>query len=175
MNTEKPDAQNQNDKTPTEAVEVEELRAEAEALRGKYQRALADFQNYQRRSIQNEQVARRQAVAEVVRDLLPALDNLDLVLAQEAGGEAQSVTTAVKMAASELQKALARHGVVRVEAKAGDEFDPVVHEAVTRIAAPEIEPGRVAAVFQAGYMIEDMMIRSCKVAIAQEREGSDQE
>ncbi len=153
------------------AAEIDRLRAERDEALGKYQRALADFQNFQRRAYANEEAARLRAKADLVRDLVPALENLDLVLEQEAAQEAaRAIQQGVKMVRDEMLKALAGHGVVRIEPKAGDEFDPNRHEALMHIDAPDVAPDHIAQVFKAGYALGQIIIRPAKVTLARAAE-----
>lgn len=152
-------------------AEIERLTSERDEAQARYQRALADFQNFQRRAYANEEAARLRAKADVVRDLVPALENLDLVLEQEANQDAaRAIQQGVKMVRDEMLKALAGHGVSRIEPKAGDEFDPNRHEALMHIDAPDVAPDRVAQVFKAGYTLGQIIIRPAKVTLARAAE-----
>lgn len=143
------------------------LRAEIDEWKSKYQRALADFTNYQRRSIENEREARRQGVISVVQGLLGVLDNFDLALRTDPKAvSAEQIAQGVTLIKSQLMQALSAIGVGVIEPRPGDEFDPHRHEAVVQIPAAEIEPGRVAASFQAGYILGDRVLRPAKVSIA---------
>ena len=151
------------------AVEIQRLRDELEETDAKYKRALADYQNFARRAAATEERARAAAIVEVVRDLLPALDHLDLALSQDVGGSeaTRRLHEGVSMVRDELLRALGRHGAVRMEVQPGEEFDPARHEALMQEASDEIEPGRIVRQFQVGYALGEMVIRPVKVAIAQ--------
>lgn len=143
------------------------LRAEIEDLKGRYARALADFQNFQRRSIENEREARRQGVIGVVSNLMGVLDNFDLALKQDpAKATAEQIMQGVSMVRAQMMQALGGLGVSIIEPKSGDEFDPHRHEAVAHVPAEGVEPGRIAACFQPGYMLNDRVLRPAKTSIA---------
>ena len=145
---------------------IAELEIQVNELTDKYQRALADFQNYQRRSLQNERAERQQGVRDVLQSLLGVLDHFDLALAQDV----QAVTTeqivgGVKAIKSELIRVLQSHGVKLISPEQGDEFDPNQHEAVVNQEVQGIDPGRIAQMLQAGYAINDRVVRPAKVAV----------
>lgn len=150
------------------------LRGEAEEARSKYQRSLADFQNYQRRALENEKEARRQGVTSVVSHLLGVLDNFDLAMQQDpARASAQQIMQGVSLIRAQLLQALAAAGVGSISPAPGSEFDPHRHEAVVQVpAAPGVGPGQIAAVLQVGYLLGERVLRPAKVSVArQESEG----
>ncbi len=145
------------------------LEAAVEGWKAKYQRALADFQNYQRRSVENEREARRQGVTSVVAQLMGVLDNFDLALRTEAASDGVSleqIVQGVTMIRAQLLHALATIDVSRIEPAPGAEFDPHSHQAVAQVFAEGVEPGRIAATFQTGYRLGDRVLRPAKVSVA---------
>lgn len=152
----------------TEADEMlATVRAELDEVNDKWRRALADFQNYQRRALQNEQEARRQGVTAVLNSVIPVLDHFDMALSQSPGDAASAgIIEGVKVIRTELLKALETHGVRVINPAPNAEFDPVRHQALTQQAGEGVEPGRISAVFQPGYELNDRVVRSAKVAVA---------
>jgi len=147
--------------------QVLRLTTERDELRGQLQRSFADFQNYQRRSHQNEQEAKRQGLTAVLTSVLPVLDHFDVALAQPATDDAsRKILEGVKAIRAEFAKALESHGVRTIAPQPNDEFDPNRHSAIMQQPAPGVEPGHVSAVFQPGYALGDRVIRSAKVAVA---------
>jgi molecular chaperone GrpE len=154
---------------PEEIVAHEEskVRAELEDWKAKYLHALADFQNYQRRSIENEKEARRQGVIGVVSHLMGVLDNFDLALKQDpAKASAEQILQGVGMVQTQLVQSLSSLGVTAIAPKPGEEFDPHRHQAVAQVPTPGIEPGRIAECFQVGYALGDRVLRPAKAAVA---------
>jgi molecular chaperone GrpE len=149
------------------AVVIEQLQAElAEAQEGR-KRALADFANYQRRAAENERRASESGAANVVRSLLGALDNFDLALGQDTNQiTVEQLAGGVKIVRDELAKALATHGVQRIEPQPGDEFDPNHHEAMLQKPSDDIEPNHIVSVLQPGYIMGAIVLRPAKVAVA---------
>ena len=146
---------------------IEQLKAElAEAVEAR-KRALADFANYQRRAAENEGRALRSGAADVVRSLLGVLDHLDLALGQDAAQiTVEQLVGGVKMVHDDLVKALASHGVKRIQPAEGDEFDPNRHEAMLHQPSDAVEPNHIVSVLQPGYAIGDFVLRPAKVAVA---------
>lgn len=132
-----------------------------------YQRALADYQNFQRRAVQNETEAHRQGVTSVLGSILPVLDHFDLALSQKPTDESGTkILEGVKVIRGELIRALENHGITLLNPQPNDEFDPNKHSAITQMAADGVEPGRVSFTMQPGYMLGDRVIRSAKVGVA---------
>lgn len=143
-----------------------EARAERDEINEKWKRTVADFQNYQRRAIQNEQEARRQGVSAVVMSVVPVLDHFDLALNQKAEGAAAGILEGVKVIRAELIRALERQGVKVISPSPNDAFDPMRHEAIMQQPAEGVEPGHISATFQPGFELGERVIRSAKVAVA---------
>lgn len=153
---------------------VQQLQAERdEAVEGRL-RALADFRNYQRRAVENEQRALESGAMRVVKALLPALDHFDLTLSQSPDQmNTEQLMAAVRMVYDELNKALRSQGVERIEPAPGEQFDPNRHEAVMRQSAPDLAPNAVVTVFQAGYTMGEMVLRPAKVAVSPSSEDGE--
>lgn len=146
---------------------IAHLEREREEAIEKYKRSLADFQNYQRRSIQSEQQAREQAVAGVVKSLLPVFDNFELALDQDLSKiNVEQFTQGMRIVRDELHKALRLHGLSRIEVSIGDPFDPRLHEAVAHVPGEGVEPGHVSNITQQGYMLGERVLRATKVTVA---------
>jgi molecular chaperone GrpE len=135
-----------------------------------WKRSLADFQNYQRRALQNEQEAKRQGVTGVLNSVLPVLDHLDQAASQPAPDDAcRKIVEGVKVIQQELLRVLEGHGVTFINPQPNDAFDPNRHSAIMQQEAAGVEPGNVSKTFQAGYALGDRVIRSAKVAVAPDK------
>lgn len=143
------------------------LEAERDEWKTKCQRLMADFQNYQRRALANEDQAREQATRAVVSSLVLVLDHFQLALMVDpAKTTAQQVVQGVSVIRDEMLKVLGRHGVTVLAPKPNDEFDPARHEAIMQAKAEGVQPGRVAAMLQEGFMVNDKVLRPAKVSVA---------
>ena len=150
--------------------DLDELTAKAEkadAYLELAQRTRADFENYRKRAAREAALAQERGVATLVKELLPAVDNLDRAVAAVAangdgGGE---VASGLKLVQAELIAALGRAGVERFEPR-GQRFDPEHHEAVAQQPVEGAEAGTVAEVYQCGYRLGDAVIRPARVLVA---------
>ena len=157
------------DATPGEpaAPTIESLQDELARKHDAYLRALAEVQNIQRRSVENEARARSSGITQVANSLIPVLENMDLALAQDlATMEPAKLAAAVTMLRAELLKAIERHGIVRIDPARGDEFDPHCHQAVMQQPAEGVKPGCIVQCFQSGYRLGDHILRSAKVVVS---------
>ncbi len=153
---------------------VRELEAALEEANSRALRTLADFQNYKKRSLVEERLAREEGIASVAGGVTSVLDHFDLALNVDADrASAASVIDGVRLIQSELLKTLGEHGVERVEAQPGDEFDPHVHQAVGQAPVRGVAPGRVAQTVKPGYRLGQRTLRPAMVLVAPRREGHD--
>src|ERR1700731_1848082 len=145
-----------------ELVETAAQRDEYLALA---QRTQADFENYRKRVARESALAQERGVAKLVKELLPALDNLDRAL--EAAEDDDPLLDGVRLVRSELSAALARVGVESFS-PLGEPFDPAVHEAVATSEQPAngAASGTVVEVFQPGYRLGETIIRPARVVVA---------
>ena len=127
------------------------------------QRTQADFENYRRRMARENAQAGERGVVKVARELLPALDHLELALKAAEGHE--DVVKGFAMVSGELQAALARVGI-EAFAPQGEPFDPNEHEAMAQAPIEGAEPGTVAEVYQQGYRINGVVLRPARVVVA---------
>ena len=159
----KPDASSGEPIEPS----IDSLQDELARKHDAYLRALAEVQNIQRRSIENEARARHSGIVQVANSLVPVLENMDLALARDLSAmEPAKLAAAVTMLRAELLKAIERHGIVRIDPARGDAFDPHCHQAVMQQAADGVAPGCVVQCFQSGYRLGDHILRSAKVVVS---------
>jgi molecular chaperone GrpE len=128
------------------------------------QRTQADFENYRRRMARENAQAGERGVAKVARELLPALDHLELALKAAEGHE--DVVKGFAMVSGELQAALGRVGI-EAFAPQGEPFDPNEHEAMAQAPIEGAESGTVVEVYQQGYRINGVVLRPARVVVAQ--------
>lgn len=146
---------------------MSDLQQELGELQLKYQRALADYRNYQQRALANEQEARKGGAADVLRTVIRSLDYFDMALSQDpTKATAEQILGGVRMIKEDLLRALGEQGVVPIEPEVNQEFDPNRHEAVQRIEAEGVHPGHIAHVVQPGYALGDRVLRPARVAVA---------
>ncbi|WP_018111686.1 nucleotide exchange factor GrpE [Thermus igniterrae] len=151
-----------------EAVAVEErLKAaeeELKALKDRYLRLLADFDNYRKRMEEELKAREREGVLRALRALLPVLDDLDRAL-EFAHANPESILQGVKAVREGFFRILAGMGVEEVPGE-GEAFDPRYHEAIGLLPG---EPGKVARVFQRGFRLGEALVRPARVAVGEEK------
>ena len=140
--------------------------AEAEARAQEYlelaQRKQAEFENFRKRMAAQGTQAEARGVARVAKELLAPLDHLALAV-EHADDEHRPPLEALYQ---EFLTALGRLGV-EAFAPLGEAFDPTLHEAMAQHPVEGAEPGTVAEVFQAGYRLNDTILRPARVVVAQ--------
>jgi molecular chaperone GrpE len=135
-------------------------------------RALADFRNFQRRAMENEQRAFDSGAVKIVKAMLPALDHFDLALNQRAEQlSLKQLLAAVSIVRDEFNKALQSQGVERIAPEKGEPFDPHRHEAVMRQPADGVAPNHVVSTLQAGYALGETILRPAKVSVSPSEES----
>ena len=149
---------------------IEKLNSENAELKDRVLRALADVENMRRRSEREASDARIYAVTALARDLLPVADNLSRALDSvpaEVRAEAavRTFVDGVELTARELQTALGRHGVKKLEPK-GEKFDPNFHQAMFETPDESVPSGTVTEVVQSGWKIGDRVLRPALVGVS---------
>jgi molecular chaperone GrpE len=138
---------------------VDELTKQVAERTADLQRLQAEYTNYRRRVERDREVIRDTAVANVLTNLLPVLD--DIGRARDHG----ELEGGFKSVGEALEATVEKLGLERFGA-AGDPFDPTVHEALTHTTSPEVTETTAVEVFQPGYRIGDRIVRPARVAVA---------
>jgi molecular chaperone GrpE len=145
------------------------LTTELAELKDKYLRLAAEFDNFRRRNLKERQDLHNYANESLVKELLPAVDNLERAVVhgrkEEQRADSDNLLQGIELTYRSLVQILGRFGVVEIEAE-GKPFDPQVHEAVRRVATNEHPPGTVLEVYQKGYLLKDRLLRPAMVAVA---------
>ena len=139
------------------------VKAEADETR---LRALAEMENFKKRIQRDHDEYMRYASEPVLKDLLPALDSLDLAIQYGGSDETcKSLLTGVIMTRKLLLDALKNHGF-DVAGEVGEPFNPDVHDAVSYEERDNMEPGLVSTLHQRGYRLKDRLLRPAKVSVS---------
>ena len=152
-----------------EPADAEQAEAPAEDEAARYlalaQRTQADFENFRKRAAREAAAASDRGMAKLAKELLPALDHLDLALraAEEHGGG--EFAKGIRQIQDELVGALGRVGIQAYSPK-GEPFDPSEHEAMASQPVEGAEAGTVAEVYQQGYRINGTVLRPARVVVA---------
>ena len=163
---ETPAAEEKKSKKVSKTAELEQKLAAKEeeltALTDQYQRMLAEYANYKRRTEQEKMQIGTFTKAELLTELLTSVDNMEKAIAAPAG---EDYKTGVDMVLRQFMDALHKLGLEEVGAE-GEPFDPNVHNAVMREDADGIDQETVTAVFQKGYKLGDRVLRPAMVKVA---------
>jgi molecular chaperone GrpE len=143
--------------------DLDDLTRERDNYLALAQRTQADFENYRKRMARENAAALDRGMAKLAKELLPALDHLELALKAADGHE--DVVKGFAMVAGELQAALARVGIQAFSPQ-GEAFDPNEHEAMAQQPSEDAESGTVIDVYQSGYRINGAVLRPARVVVA---------
>jgi molecular chaperone GrpE len=157
--------------TEERELTLEEQLAALEAERDEHlndlKRVAAEFENYRKRVLRDQESLVARAHERLVKELLPVLDDLERALAAAEEHEEATLEEGVRLVHRELADALAREGLAEIETNGV--FDPHVHEALLSQPSDQDE-GFVLEVVQKGYRLGDRVLRPARVVVAAPRE-----
>lgn len=154
----------------------EQAEAARQQIWDQFLRLQADFDNFRKRTQRERAEWQERGMEELIRQLLPVVDNLERALASvpadglTPGSAAQGLVAGVRMVYDQLRSVLEQAGLQPVEA-VGQAFDPRYHEAIERVSAPGYEPDTVVEELQRGYLFRSKLIRPSLVRVAQAGDG----
>jgi len=164
------------DQVERDLDELAEAKRERDEYLGLAQRTKADFENYRKRVARENSEALARGKAELARELLPALDNLERAL--EAGDDArardsatrlmevhQALVKGVAMVREELNNRLEGAGVESID-PTGEKFDPQLHEALSTKPEEGTESGVVLETVEKGYRLNGQVLRPARVVVS---------
>ena len=143
---------------------LEEVQKELDSTKDSFQRTLAEYDNYRKRTAKEKTENFNLGKIQAVTNLLPVLDTLELAL--NAPCQDESYKKGIEMVMTQAMNAFSNMGVEQIEA-VGKEFDPNFHAAVMQEASEEFESGFVTKELQKGYKMGDKVIRPSTVAVAE--------
>lgn len=144
---------------------VAELEAKLEQSEEKYLRLYAEFENYKKRTRQELDTERTYRAQSVLRDILPAIDNIERALAQQGeSDEFKSFHKGVEMVYESLLHSLKENGLEVIEAL-DQPFDPNLHQAVMQESDERKDSGIVLEELQKGYKLKERVLRPSMVKV----------
>jgi molecular chaperone GrpE len=147
--------------------ELAEAKRERDEYLGLAQRTKADFENYRKRVAKETSEARARGKADLARQLLPALDNLERALAAgEDPSSRDALVEGVAMVRDELHSRLEAAGVESFD-PTGEKFDPQLHDALSTMPHEGTQPGVVLETVEKGYRLNGQVLRAAKVVVSQ--------
>jgi molecular chaperone GrpE len=164
---EQTEAVQQEDEGQEVESDLDALLSAAQKERDEYlelaKRTKADFENFRKRVAADVQAAQARGKAEVAREVIDAVDNLERAL--EAADGDGGLAEGVQMVLGNLRETLQRHGIEAVDPK-GEKFDPNQHEALSTMPVEGTEGGTVVEVMQKGYRMGEQLIRPARVVVS---------
>jgi molecular chaperone GrpE len=158
--TQSPEVQNED------AAALAAVTAERDRFRDAALRALADLDNYRKRSLRERDEAVKKAREDQLRDLLPVFDNLERASQYVSqGADAAAIGKGVDMVLKLFEDTLGRLGGRRV-AGVGHPFDPQLHEAISQVRSEQYAAGSIVAEVAPGYVLGDRLLRAAMVVVS---------
>ena len=146
------------------------LQSDNDQLKDQLLRARAEFDNYRKRTLRDMEQNRQSATANLIRLLLPVLDNLERALAH--ANEDDGLTVGVRMVHKQFLDALTSEGLEPVPAR-GMAFDRTLHDALAMTPSETVEHGIILEEFERGYKLRDQVLRPAKVVVSSGPEPGD--
>lgn len=167
--TDQAEAQEESKEEEEEMSAEEKLQIELSEAKDKYLRLYSEFENFRRRNAKERIELVKNASEELITALLPVVD--DFERAEKSFNEEVSSDSAKEgfgLIKNKFIKILEQKGLTAMESDPGIEFDSEIHEAITKIPAPDEKlKGKVVDVVEKGYLLNDKVIRFAKVVIGE--------
>jgi len=165
--------QEQGESAESLQARIESLEAAMESAKEQVLRYQAEAQNSQRRAQQDIEKAHKFGQEKLVTDLLPVVDNLERALESldRDNPDFKAVIEGIELTHKSFVDALAKHKVEAVNPQ-GEPFDPELHQAMSMVENPDVEPNTVVEVFQKGYTLHGRLVRPAMVVVSKEAEAS---
>lgn len=159
----------------TEAEETSEAEPEAaddpkqDELEKRYMSLYAEYDNYRKRTQKEKESLYADAVADVTKEFLTVLDNIDRAVENAKGADENSIAKVIEgieLLGRQAVDVLSKIGVEEIKTERGEKFDPNVHEAVMHVEDDELGEQEIAMVFTKGYSYKGKVIRHSVVQVA---------
>lgn len=148
-------------------AELKKLQDELTESKDKYLRLYSEFENFRRRTAREKMDMIQTANEELIKSLLPVLDDFERAEKAFHGTESKELEGFL-LIYNKFRKTLEQAGVKTMELQAGADFNADIHEAITQVPAPEENlKGKVVDVVEKGFLINEKVIRYAKVVVGQ--------
>lgn len=155
----------ENKKAENELTELlEQKDAEISAGKEQYQRLLAEYDNFKKRTVREKETIYTDSVKDTVAALLPVIDNLERALDSFDDKESDHYK-GVEMVLKQTEDIFKKLGVSEIKS-VGEQFNPEIHNAVMHVDDDNVDENTVVEQFQKGYMFNDKVIRHSMVKVA---------
>lgn len=153
-----------NKKNDKNLIIIKDLELKLEEQKTKNIKLLAEFDNFQKRTILERENSRKYDGLNLIKDLLPIFDDIDRTINHKDDVDINSVLEAISMINSKLESFLSKNSITKIDALKQD-FNPVYHEALLQQEST-MEEGKVIEEYEKGYLYHDKIIRHSKVVVS---------
>lgn len=143
---------------------LEDLKKELESQKNNYLRLAAEYDNYRKRTTNEKAGIYSDATAKAVSEILTVADSLEMAI-KAAENAPEEFKKGIELVAAQMQNALAKLNVEKF-GEVGEEFNPELHNAVSKVEDESLGENVIAQVFQSGYKTGDKIIRHAMVQVA---------
>ena len=138
-----------------------------------YALTLADFDNYKKRAARDREDTFRFAEMDILKDVLPAVDNLELALSNAKEKAEDPFVKGVQLIYDTLLKSLKDHGAEPFES-VGKDLDTARMEAIATLPSPDVPEGKVSIESKKGWMLKDKVLRAAQVVVSSGKPGGEE-
>jgi len=156
-------------KKTAKAAEAEQAKTEKEQIsvdREQLIRLQADFENFKKRTIRERNETYRRANEDIMEELLPVMDHMELAMDAAAQHDAdEGIVEGFRLVSEQLRAALGKFGLTPIDATDA-EFDHNLHEAISQLPSPDVPENHVIAMTRRGYKLGDYLLRAAQVVVS---------
>jgi molecular chaperone GrpE len=131
----------------------------------RYLRLHADFENFRKRVLREKDELYSRANEDIMQELLPVLDHLEMALAAAEGREDDPVVEGFRLVGEQLSGVLKKFGLSAIDTD-GCEFDPNLHEAILHMPSEEVSENHIVSDARRGYMLGNRLLRASQVVVS---------
>jgi len=153
-----------NKKKDKNLLLIDDLTTQLESLKDKNIKLLAEFDNYQRRTLTEKDKVKKYDGFNFIRDFLPVFDDIDRTINFKEAADNNAILEALNMIDSKIQNILLKYSIKKINS-IDEEFDPNLHEALLQQKSNK-EEGKIIEEYEKGYIYHDKIIRHAKVVVS---------
>jgi len=160
----------EKEKKPDLETQLQEKEKESKDNYDRFLRLSAELENFKKRAEKEKSETYKFANENILKDLLPVLDNLERALEHgRETGNLKALLEGVELTHKALWAVMEKYGITRIEAM-GEDFDPNHHEAVMVQEDAQKPPGQVISQLQIGYRLHNRLVRPAMVVVSKKPE-----
>ncbi|RXK53181.1 nucleotide exchange factor GrpE [Oleiharenicola lentus] len=151
---------------PSLEEQLAAAKKESAANYDRYTRAVADLENFRKRTVREKDELRQFAASGVMEDIIPILDNLGLGLgAAKQQTDVKAITDGITLVLEQFKSTLAKHGLKEINPQ-GQAFDPNLHDCISHQPSAEVPEEKVSMVVRLGYSLNGRLLRPASVVVS---------